>query len=125
MFFIFFLSNGSVLTNLANFQRYLYLDWRISYYNGFYPTFRGGVKMIKQIITSVCEASSTCIWEVVWEQKFLKMVVENFRQRNIYLIFDSKSKSAMNRAGPAQRDALCHAFQKAISQLLLNLRNFP
>ena len=52
-------------------------------------------------ITSVCEASSECIWEVVWEQKFLKMLVENFHQRNIYLIFDSKSKSAMNRPDPA------------------------
>ena len=81
--------------------------------------------MIKQIITSVREASSTFIWEVVWAQQFLKMVVENFRQRNIFLIFDSKSKSAMNRPDPARRGALCHVFQKAISRLLLNLRNFP
>ena len=29
------------------------------------------------------------------------------------------------RPGPARRDAFCHAFQKAISQFLLTLRNFP
>ena len=39
----------------------------------------------------------------IGRQKFLKMVVENFRQRKIYLIFDSKSKSAMNRPGPTGR----------------------
>ena len=61
-------------------------------------------------ITTVCEASSTCIWEAVWEQKCLKTVLENFRQRKINLIFDFKSKSAMNRADPARQYALYHAF---------------
>ena len=51
---------------------------------------------------------------------FLEIVVENFRQWNIYFIF--KFKSVMNRPGPAWRDALCHAFQKDISQLLLHRR---
>ena len=73
------------------------------------------------LILSACEASSTCIWEGVREQKFLKMVVENFRQRNLYFIFNFKFKSAMNRPGPARRDALCHAFQKTISQVLFPL----
>ena len=31
------------------------------------------------------------------------MVVVNFRQRNLYLILNSKSKSAMNRPGPTGR----------------------
>ena len=54
----------------------------------------------------------------IGRQKFIKMVVEKFQLRNIYIIFNFKSKSVMNRPNLIMSEAKLplHAHGKLIGR---------
>ena len=81
------------------------------------------------LITSEAKLPLHAHGKPIGRQKFLEMVVENFRQRNIYFIFFIKFKCVMNRLNLIKSEAKLplHAQGKPIGRrkfLKIVLENF-